>query len=358
MYQYTPPSGGLDVDNPRSLSDFPGELAASYFFALTAYAQYLSLTSGSQRYHLEGIQVIVFLFFPFLPIIQLFTSILKLVSCLVRRRAEIWNVRYLIAGLFGMRANCETGQKDSFCLLDIESKSLKTETQDYTNFRYLGRLLLLLGYGVISGLSVAAYVRRLGITFMRAKYVGALGLDHRMGWMAIGGLTATILSLPIHAINTHWRVSPRPPRHSASREVRDPTTDTIYVGTDGSQAQDAAPTSNRAVELSIETVIAALVQDQLQGITNHPSTYRIFRSHLFSRFKQILFWIIVIPPLVMKYRKAIPRLMLPLLGLFWLLSVAGLQLSYDIEEVKDISAGVYKPWNYRWAVNDLPWWSI
>lgn len=358
MHLYMPPKGGLDVADPRSLSDFPRKLAAHYFFALAAYAHYLSLSSESQCYKLEGIQLLVFLFFPFLPIIQLLNNFFKLVSCVVEKRAKQRDVRYLVAGLCGVRTECETDQKDSFNLLDIERKHLRAGVQDYTSLKYRVRLVLLLGNGLVIGLSLAAYVHRLGTTFRSAKYVGALGLDHRMGWMTIGGLTAVVLSLLIHALNTHWRLGPNVLTHSISHEIDDPTSDSIHDDGGELEPQPVAPIFSRAVELSIETAIAALIQDQVQGMTNHPSTYRILRRYFLFRVELVFFWIIMIPWAAMRYRRAFPRLMLPSLGFFGLLLVAGLQLVYDIKEANDISDGEYEPWNYRWAVKDPPWWSL
>ncbi|MCJ1389978.1 hypothetical protein MMC18_002836 [Xylographa bjoerkii] len=244
MASYTPPPGALDVEDPRSISDFPRKLAAYYFFALTAYSHYLSLTSASHRYAFEAAQVIGFLFFPFLPVIQFYNNTTKaVIAFLTNDRSQSSEHKILLAAACGMRTEYDSDLRSSYRLLDIEPEDLEQKTQDYESWKYLARMGFLLANATVSALSVAAYIRRLGITFNNARYVGALGLDHRLGWLIIGGFTSIISSLPIQALNTRWSLRP-----------------TI-----------TARTVNYKLELCIETAIAAFVQDQLQSRINYPS---------------------------------------------------------------------------------------
>ena len=229
-----------------------------------------------------------------------------------------------------MRTEYNNDLRPSYRLLNIEPEDLEQKTQDYKFWKCLARMVFLLGNATVSALSVAAYVRRLGIRFNNARYVGALGLDHRMGWLIIGGLTSIISSLSIQALNTRWSLRP--------------TT--------------TPPTVKDKLELCIETAIAAFVQDQLQSRINHPSVNQILRHYLLYMIEMLLFWIVAIPLIALNFRKKFFRFLLQSLGIAFLLAVAAVQLTYDILDVKDIDAERYQPWNYRWAVGDPSWWSI
>ena len=72
---------------------------------------------------------------------------------------------------------------------------------------WLGRTSVLTANLVVSSLSTVAYLRRVfGITFGWADYVGALGIDHRFGWVEIGGLVSVALSIASHVIGTDWSI--------------------------------------------------------------------------------------------------------------------------------------------------------
>ncbi|MCJ1412185.1 hypothetical protein MMC19_006277 [Ptychographa xylographoides] len=330
-YSYTPPPGGLEVEEPRSTSDFPRKIAAYYFFALTAYAHYLSLTSASYRYTFEAVQFIIFLFFPLLPVVQFYNNAAKVVIAFVTNdKAQSSEHKILLAAAGGMRTEYDSDLRASYRLLDIDPADLERKPQDHKSWKYVARMVFLLANATVSALSVAAYVRRLGITFNNVRYVGALGLDHRMGWLIIGGLTSVVSSLPVQLLNTCWSLRP----------------------------MVTAPTVNYRLELCFETAIAAFIQDQLQSRINRPSVNRSLRYYLLYRIEMLFFWIIAIPLIALNFRRRQFRFLLYSIGILFLLAVAVVQLTYDILEIEDIDAGRYQSWNYRWAVGDPSWWSI
>ncbi len=350
-YYYQPPTGATDIPDPRSLSDLPRKIAAHYFFAVIAYSHYLSLTSRSHRYTQETIQGIAFVFFPMLPIVQLCNNGIKLLLFAVQKRLRNSDSPCMVSALFGMRTGIIQSPEDtelqygyqstegqdlidhgeqSFPLLDIDRDDLVAKTDDFWTYRYLFSTVTLLGNMTVSGLSVAAYFRRVNQKFKLASYVATLGFDHRVGWLAIGGCAATIMSIPIQLINRSWSVSSR---------ATFPETSPIW-------------------EIANQIAVAAFVQDQLQSITNRPSTFRVFRRYLVFRIELVFFWIIVIPAFAINYRRRLPRKLLYILGFFWLVTVGVVQLVSDVLEIKHIQSGELEEYNYRWAVNDPKWWSL
>ncbi|KAI4212982.1 MAG: hypothetical protein LQ351_004326 [Letrouitia transgressa] len=334
MSDYQPPAGGTDVgSHPRSLSDFPRQLAACYFFSTAAYANLLSLTSVSPKYWLEALQVLAFAFFPMLSVVQLCSNSIKAIKHVVSKRFSSLDVKYIIAGAIGMRTNLVTtaaDQSQSYHILDVIPAELARHSRPAFSFQLMGRMALAIGNVILSGLGIAAYKKRLNATYHGATFVAALGFDHRMAWLAIGAMVAALSSIPVLCINAHW--------------------DTRY--------REISASSNRVFELYWTISIAALIQDVLQQLTNHPSSFQILGEYLFCRVELVFFWLLIPPIALYHYRRRIPISLVATVGMLWAVSVAIIQLIYDILEVVDLENEEYRPWNYRWALKDPPWWSI
>ncbi|KAI4161508.1 MAG: hypothetical protein LQ342_004792 [Letrouitia transgressa] len=334
MPDYQPPAGGTDVgSHPRSLSDFPKQLAACYFFSTVAYANLLSLTSVSPKYWLEALQVLAFAFFPMLSMVQLCSNSIKAMAYVISKRFCGLDAKHVTAGAIGMRTNIVTtaaDQSQSYHILDLEPAELVRHSKLAFSFQLMGRMALAIGNVIVSGLSIAAYKKRLNATYHGATFVAALGFDHRMAWLAIGALVAALSSIPILCINAHW----------------------------DTRSREASVSSNRLFELYWTISIAALIQDVLQQLTNHPSSFQILGQYLFFRVELVVFWLLIPPIALYHYRRRIPISMVVSVGMLWAVSVSIIQLIYDIQEVVDLENEEYRPWNYRWALKDTPWWSI
>lgn len=153
-------------------------------------------------------------------------------------------------------------------------------------------------------LHVASYVRRLRVRYHGATYVAALGLDHRMGWLAMASLGSVMFSISMHVIDTRWTLR-----------------------------ADAMPTVDKYLEGVIAVIIAPVVQDTLLDLTNRSSPMGILGLVL---------------GLVYRFRRSVPRRVISTMVLLWLVLVAILQLTYGIKEVAEIQRGVCRPWDYRW----------
>ena len=88
---------------------------------------------------------------------------------------------------------------------------------------------------------IRVYCFQLQITFHGATDVGALGLDHRLGWLAISTLVSTVMTVPMHMINYRWIIMPN--------------------------------TSRGFLKVGVVVVIAVLMQDVLGVVINQPSTF-------------------------------------------------------------------------------------
>ncbi|KAL9615075.1 MAG: hypothetical protein Q9167_000498 [Letrouitia subvulpina] len=334
MSDYQPPAGGTNVgSHPRLLSDFAKQLAACYFFSVVAYANFLSLTSVSPKHWLEALQVLAFAFFPMLSIVQLCSNLIKAIIYVFSKKFSSLDARHVIAGAVGMRTNMVTDTADqfqSYHILDLEPAELVQNSKSAFSFQFMGRMALAIGNVIVSGLSIAAYKRRLSATYHGATFVAALGFDHRMAWLAIGALVAALSSIPILCLNTRW----------------------------DTRSREASAPSNRLFELYWMISIAAFIQDMLQQLTNRPSSFQIISQYLFFRVELVIFWLLVPPIALYHYSRRIPISLVISVGMLWAVSVAIIQLIYDVQEVIDLGNGEYRPWNYRWALKDPPWWSI
>lgn len=89
---------------------------------------------------------------------------------------------------------------------------------------------------------MASYVRRMRVRYHGATYVAALGLDHRIGWLAMGSLGSVMFPISMHVINTRWTLR-----------------------------ADSIPTVDKYSEGVVAVIIAALVRDTLLDLTNRSS---------------------------------------------------------------------------------------
>ncbi|KAI4175953.1 MAG: hypothetical protein LQ346_007967 [Caloplaca aetnensis] len=324
MIVYEPPAGATSVPNPRHLSDFPAQLVLHYILSCYAFLQYSSLVLPAAGWQTRAVHLVALLCFPLLPLVYQCINFIKIARCLVQQRPRIASLRHAVAGTSGARARTSERMLSDRHILDIDHDDMKAEVLPYCSVRYLLKSIFLPVITLIVGLHVTFYLSRLQMRYHGATYVATLGLDHRMGWLAIGSLAAAMFSIPLHLMNTQWcvRLTARIRPHSYD-------------------------------EVMVALIVAAVAQDVLLGLTNRPSTLAI----LFLRMKLDLPTLCVFSmfALAFRFRRLLHGRVVIVAVSCWLFSVVMLQLVYDILEIREIRAGVYHPWNYRWAVKNPHW---
>ena len=152
---------------------------------------------------------------------------------------------------------------------------------------------------------IRAFCFQLQITFHGATDVGALGLDQRLGWLAISILVPTVMTVPMHMINYRWIIMP-----NTSRGL-------LKVGV-------------------VVVVIAVLMQDVLGVVTNRPSAFGLIlktfststlRPHISPFAAVTAFANVSLGGHFIKWRKAIP--IVALLAVIWILLVSISQIVWD-----------------------------
>lgn len=330
MAGYEPPSGATTVPNPRLLSDIPQELAVHYIASICAFIHYDFLVAPRSGLRSRIIPLVTQVCFPMLPVVCQCINLVKLVRCVVQQHPRIANLRHAIAGTFGQRTGVYPSSYSTLQehhLLDVDEDEIEAKILPYCSVRYLLRTALLLATMIVLGLYIAVYNSRLGIRYHGATYVGVLGLDHRMGWMAIGSFVAVLFSVPLHLINTQWTVRQK--------------------------AALPGSTSQGYREAIVAAAVAAMIQDLLLAFTNRPSTLEFLC--LRTAFCLPTVCAVAVFALAYRFRRLVPRRIVTTAIFLWLLAIATLQLMYDIEEITEIHGEVYHPWNYRWAVKTPPW---
>lgn len=331
---YEPPPGGTTYGtHHRGVADVVFRVIIGHAIAIIAFAHYLFLSHPRRsRYRLEFIHILLFVFFPFLPIVIQLTNIFRLLKLLVRWPSQGISKSYVVGGLFGMRIDpgpSINGKSEPCHLLDLEPNRVDARPQLRNSASYRIKACVLLLTTFASWLGIRAYYQRLHITFHTATYVGALGLDHRIGWLAINTFVLTMVTIPVHAINIKWENKPKA---------------TTYRG---------------LTELEFTIFVAALIQDILGIVTNHPSAFNVMvepflifasMSDIGAFAAVVVFAIVSIGGHLITVRRAIP--VVAVLVMMWILLVAISQVVWDVAEFRDVVAGRYQPWNYRYAVRD------
>ncbi len=324
MVVYEPPPGATSVPNPRHLSDFPAQVVLHYIISCCAFLQYSFLVFPAAARRTRAVHLVALLCFPILPLIYQSINFLKIVRCLVQQRPRVASLRHAVAGTSGARARTSNGVCYGSHILDVDQDDAEARILPYYTVRYLLRGLVLPLVTLIAGLRVTFYLSRLQMRYHGATYVATLGLDHRMGWLAIGSFAATMFSIPLHLINTQWSIRPTTRMSSHSYD-----------------------------EVIVAVIVAAVAQDGLLALTNRPSTLAV----LLLRMKLDLQTLCVFSmfALVYRFRRVFNGRVVIVAVSCWLFSVMMLQLVYDVLEIREIQAGVYHPWNYRWAVKSPHW---
>ena len=338
MKDYDPPPGGLECGlHPRQPIDVLLKVSISYLVALFAYIHHVILLSpGPTVYAIDVIYVLSSLFFPFLPVVFLSINLLKTLKNSAWHSSRATPHRYVIAGLFGARIldTSDFVKPKTYHLLDVPPSDIEPRVRRWSGPYFLARTLILAATTLASWLGIAVYHKRVQITYHGATYVAALGLDHRAGWLAISTFLVSAMTLPLHLVNTRWETT----------------------------SKTALPASQGSLDLALAIFLAALSQDILGVVTNHPSGLKpMLRAFIAINSRPDIGCLLTIIFIMLAYRyHALVTLrgaMMATAGLIllWVTLVATSQLLWDLDELVDVNQGWYQPWNYRWAVEDRPW---
>ncbi|MCJ1393283.1 hypothetical protein MMC18_006155, partial [Xylographa bjoerkii] len=345
---YHPPPDAGNVRDPRSTMDLIDyrTIFSVYFFAIVAYAHLLHLVSESERYWIEALQVIMFIILPGLPTIQLVNSFFKVVF----KSAWSSGFRYNISALCGQYVfERRTTSNYRARLVYVSLPEVEVEEQDYSSGQFWGRTLAISANFYLVTARFAAYVRRLRTTMPgedhTAIYISATGMDHRIGWVAFGGMVSTLVTLLRHVMNVEW--STNPCLHLRQRSTFD-----------------------WKMEIWLEIVAAAIGQSMLMRLTNRISTSTL-RSRIIdvdiggylvtTATLLVLFCIQYRVPLMAGIQRRSSGVRRILRGLFvtgsalYIATVAFLQIFTDVEEIADIKLGWVFGWNYLWTVPEPNW---
>jgi len=296
---------------------------------------------------METIQLLAFALFPALPVVQFVNNALKAIFLILTGTAG--NLQYFLAatcGKYVFEVSQASGQNPFRArLIHVPFQDLSSETYPYLDGRWLGRFLLIFANLTPVTLSLVNYFQRLCIRAGEATYVGSVGLDHRLGWVAFGGMFSTVGTLMLHLVNPKWSYNPPP------LATVDP---------------------DRELGVFLEIMAAAWCQELLILITGRITPVILLQRLLGQHAKLVFVTVALIGLLFINYQRHIaivfsnPASRLRKSSLFgsvvllvlYCSAIAFLQLFVDVEEIADIRMGWVYPWNYRWQMPNPSWWML
>ncbi|MCJ1417562.1 hypothetical protein MMC32_003906 [Xylographa parallela] len=335
---YQPPPGGLYVTNPRTVVDIVARSLAIHCFAVCAYAQLKSLAPWTTDRQLSIVQMVLFLLFPELAVMQ--APFYVLFVLLAGRESPDRVVHKPHADPSGKNPNHRRRDSNGPDTPKVDNSTAATavETDSEKQFDHASKravpsrshLLFAITTSAPLVATILAYKQRLALTYMAADYVGNLGLDHRNGWIAIGGMvaaTGSVVLLFLKRPSASKVVSPEAPVPFLERESFAPD---LILGQAG---------------------VCSMIHHVLLAATNHitPLSYinHLGRGPLLA---------LLCAGLVVYWRRpkwrALYTVAVRCLVVLFVATTAGTQLFSDINELLDVSVDRVLPYNYRWKVKD------
>lgn len=317
MIKYDPPPFAMLFVEPRGVPDVYIFTILSYAFGTTAVAYYLYRRWGLSSWEHVLLQVVAFHCFPMLPVIQ---SLRGGVGYFQLQHIEEIRIRVPIrVTMSKLHPKKILSEKWNGIAQVIEDVSNKNPAK----FRLPRIPLALYVLVALPSWGVRQYVRRLACRFRTATLVAALFLDHRAGWISIGGLGASISTVLLQT-SQKWRLS----------------------GMCSEQSQ--------LPSLRIEILISAVLQDRLMWMVNQKTAISYIVDWSVRYNDLFIFGMGGVVVTVWKLRWS-KEMVIMYLELAFLVAVAGLQVWNDGNEISEITNGIVHPWNYRWGEN-IGWW--
>lgn len=174
-------------------------------FNVLAYVHLLFLTSRSRRYLMEATQVLAYVCFPTLPLIQLLNNAFKtLRDALLNTSTAPF---YRLCSLSGQYVFHSSGLGHTFDprrrLVEVPTNELVYRTKPRLTPIWLAGLLFTL-LNLSAGWT-SLHIYRDHPT--RSDWdVAAIAHDTRTGWLALSGVIASSLALLVHICNTRWTI--------------------------------------------------------------------------------------------------------------------------------------------------------
>lgn len=313
---YIPPKGSLAVPHPRTVSDILVRSALIHISAVLAYGLLLSLLSFRRPHGppLSRLLILAFVLLPELVLLQLaFWTIPALIS-------PCWRAR--VVGRF---------------------QSLPRELE-IDGLRWLlvragmvGTCMLVLVGGLMG------YEERLKMRYHEADYVGNLMLDHRNGWVAVGGLAASVAAFGVIGgaeAAKRWKIGRQGEAEAGGGREED---EKLAVDEELDRAVGGFDWSSFA-----EVLYATLIHQILLSVTNRRAPLvALLRSWPLLLVGGVLMWFF--------HTKRGARLdMIMRWSAIAIVSATVLtQLSTDASELYAVAHGIVERYNYRWAVKDV-----
>jgi len=309
---YTPPPGGLWVPDSRTTGDILIRGLAIHAFSICAYAHLASFLPLPAVSRVFALQIVLFTAFPEFVLVQLVSYGIVALYAII------------ILSLYNKTTEPTTleSEKPQDALLVSRGDAIDKNENTAANGLSLALRLLILAINCPPLIAaVLAYRQRLGFRYRSATYVGNLMVDHRNGWIAVGGLVAAGMTLII-LLTTHFYLK------QTKVEER---MQSIYV-----------PPSVVMLQMGI----AVAIHQFLLEATNHPTL--ISQTPIWPT----LFLATVFALVIRLYPKWRPLLYLTAAS-FLVVATVLLQLSADVQELVNVSNYRVQPYNYRWKVKDL-----
>lgn len=309
---YTPPPGGLWVLNSRTIGDIFIRGLAIHVFSICAYAQLASILPLNTVSRVFALQVVLFTAFPEFVLVQLVSYGIVALYAII------------ILSIYSKTTEPTTLGSEELRDAPQVSRGDATEIKEKTaaNGPSLALRLLLLAINCLPLIAaVLAYRQRLGFRYRSATYVGNLMVDHRNGWIAIGGLVAAGMTLIILLMKDIYLKRTKIEERMRSNYVP-PSVVMLQMG-----------------------IVVAIHQFLLEA-TNHPTL--MSQTPIWpTLFLATGFALIV--RLYPKWRS----LLYLAAASFFVVATALSQLFTDVQELIDVSNYRVQPYNYRWKVKDL-----
>lgn len=334
---YNPPPLSTSIPHPRLPSDILLRSLATHAFAATAYAHLLTLLAWRKPHGapLHPALILAFALMPELLLLQLAFWLLPVLFARPWRRMVVARFQALPNEL-------------------VAGKGLVSPA------RLLAHALFAAANALPLAAVLGAYRQRLGMTFHSATYVANLGLDHRNGWAAIGGLVAavaaTLLSVALVLVvalgaATKGEAVLGVERSGTVVEWRDVQPERTVGWRGRGRAWWLGLTAEDIDWPALsEAVYTTLIHQILLAVTNHPVPVMVILRawYLWPVVGGAVYWLHV--------KRGVKREVLGLGAAVVFVAIsAGVQIFGDGTELWNVYRGVVQPWNYRWAVRD--WFS-
>lgn len=335
MAGFRPPAGSLDVPHPRTPPDIILRTLLIQTFSAIAYAHLLYLLSFRRPHGVGRLSLFLlpaFLCMPYLLILQLAFSLLPMFIAGPYRRRVVARFRALPFELGLISSTSGTG---------------------------LPRLAAHALFAVLNAVPLAAvlgaYRQRLGMRYHQMTYVTNLGLDHRNGWAAAGGLLSVgaALVVVLALVLVIFAGVAEPARSDELPRLVLPETDMGNGHARSAVKAVVGDISGESVDWSalLDVLYACAIHQFVLGATQHPiPVVLVFKAWFLWPFVGVgLWWLLT--------KQRVPLETLALGGALFLIGLTIVTpLVWDLLELYKVSHGDLRVWNFRWMVKD--WVSV